>query len=56
VLNQRGISFDWWTHVGRDAGRYRSIILAGSAHQRFIDNIFNDPESDYELTTAEQTQ
>ena len=55
VLNQKGVSFDWWTHVGGNTGRYRSTILAGSSNQRFWHNVFNDPLNPYELTTSVQT-
>ncbi|CAD5226291.1 unnamed protein product [Bursaphelenchus okinawaensis] len=56
VVNQRGISFDWWTHVGRETGRYRSTILSGSAAQKLERNVFNNPSNPYELTTSGQTQ
>ncbi|KAI1717620.1 scavenger receptor cysteine-rich domain-containing protein [Ditylenchus destructor] len=56
VLNQKGVSFDWWTHVDTETGRYRSTILAGSAHQKYSHNVFNNPLNSYELTTSEQTQ
>ncbi|CAB3397311.1 unnamed protein product [Caenorhabditis bovis] len=56
VLTQRGVSFDWWTHVDNETTRYRSTIIAGSAQEVFKYNTFNDPANDYELTTARQTQ
>lgn len=56
VINQDGISFDWWTHVGTETSRYRSTILAGSAHQKLERNVFNNPQNPYELTTSAQTQ
>ncbi|CAD5229908.1 unnamed protein product [Bursaphelenchus xylophilus] len=56
VINQRGVSFDWWTHVGRETGRYRSTILSGSAAQKLERNVFNNPGNPYELTTSAQTQ
>uniref|UniRef100_A0A7E4VD53 SRCR domain-containing protein n=1 Tax=Panagrellus redivivus TaxID=6233 RepID=A0A7E4VD53_PANRE len=56
VLSQNGISYDWWTHVGADTGRYRSTVLAGSSHQKFHNNVFNNPLNPFELTTSLQTQ
>uniref|UniRef100_A0A914YDY3 Uncharacterized protein n=1 Tax=Panagrolaimus superbus TaxID=310955 RepID=A0A914YDY3_9BILA len=56
VLNQKGVSFDWWTHVGQETERYRSTILAGSSKQKFWYNVFNNPLNSYELTTSLQTQ
>uniref|UniRef100_A0AC35U2L2 Beta_helix domain-containing protein n=1 Tax=Rhabditophanes sp. KR3021 TaxID=114890 RepID=A0AC35U2L2_9BILA len=52
VLTQRGISFDWWTHVGTETSRYRGTILAGNAQHKFHNNVFNDPANDYELVTS----
>ena len=56
VLSQRGVSFEWWTHVGVETERYRSTILAGSSNQRFERNVFNNPLNPFELTTSFQTQ
>uniref|UniRef100_A0A0N4ZT88 SRCR domain-containing protein n=1 Tax=Parastrongyloides trichosuri TaxID=131310 RepID=A0A0N4ZT88_PARTI len=56
VLTQRGVSFDWWTHVGDDTERYRGTILAGSAQQRFYHNVFDNPKNDYELVTSRASQ
>jgi hypothetical protein len=39
-----------------DTDRLRSTILASSPHQKFHENVFNDPLNDYELTTTNQTQ
>ncbi|CAD6189686.1 unnamed protein product [Caenorhabditis auriculariae] len=56
VLNQQGVSFDWWTHVDNETTRYRSTIIAGSLQEIFRYNTFNDPLNDYEITTARQTE
>ncbi|CEF63163.1 SRCR domain and Parallel beta-helix repeat and Pectin lyase fold/virulence factor domain and Pectin lyase fold domain and C-type lectin-like domain and C-type lectin fold domain and SRCR-like domain-containing protein [Strongyloides ratti] len=56
VLTQRGVSFDWWTHVDFDTARYRGTILAGSSQQRFYHNVFNNPLNDYELVTSNASQ
>ncbi|KAK0410181.1 hypothetical protein QR680_004996 [Steinernema hermaphroditum] len=56
VLSQSGTSFDWWTHVGPETSRFRSTILAGSSHQKYFHNVFNNPLNPYELTTCEQSQ
>ena len=56
VLTQEGISFDWWTHVGLWTERFRGTILAGSANVRLSQNLFNDPENNYELITSPQSQ
>ncbi|KAI6213056.1 hypothetical protein M3Y94_00104200 [Aphelenchoides besseyi] len=56
ILTQRGVSFDWWTHVGSDTGRYRATVVAGSSNQRLHRNIFNNPLNDFELALAVESQ
>uniref|UniRef100_A0A0M3KE07 PKD domain-containing protein n=1 Tax=Anisakis simplex TaxID=6269 RepID=A0A0M3KE07_ANISI len=55
VLDQDGVSFDWWTHVGGDTQRYRSTVFAGTSRQTYRMNSFNNPLNPYELTTAPVT-
>lgn len=56
VLNQKGVSFDWWTHVGWETARYRSTILAGASNHILHYNVFHNPLNPFELTSSEQTQ
>ncbi|KHN76830.1 hypothetical protein Tcan_11223 [Toxocara canis] len=52
VLDQKGVSFDWWTHIGTDTQRYRSTVFAGVSRQIYRRNAFDNPLNPYELTTA----
>lgn len=52
VLTQQGVSFEWWTHVGRESERYRSTIFAGISNEIYRYNSFNNPLNLYELATA----
>lgn len=44
--------FYWNFAVDRDS---RSTIVAGTAGQRYVDNVFYDPENDYEIVTVNRT-
>lgn len=55
VLTQKGISFDWWTHVGTETERYRGTIVAGSSHQKYSRNVLSNPLNDFELLTTQET-
>nr|CAD2174348.1 unnamed protein product [Meloidogyne enterolobii] len=52
-LLQKGVSFDWWTHIGAESSRYRSTILSGSVHQLYSRNLFDNPLNDFELVTTQ---
>ncbi|KRX14147.1 HHIP-like protein 1 [Trichinella nelsoni] len=45
-------SFEWWANVGDQAERYHSTVFAASAQEKFELNLFNNPNNDFELTTA----
>ncbi|KRY89173.1 HHIP-like protein 1 [Trichinella pseudospiralis] len=45
-------SFEWWANVGQQAERYHSTVFAGSPQEKFELNLFNNPNNDFELTTA----
>ncbi|KAL7075558.1 hypothetical protein ACQ4LE_005183, partial [Meloidogyne hapla] len=53
VISQKGVSFDWWTHIGAETSRYRSTILSGSVHQLYSRNLFDNPLNDFELVTTQ---
>lgn len=55
VLTQKGISFDWWTHIGLETGRHRGTVVAGSSHQRFTRNMFVNPLNPFELITSAES-
>ncbi|CAJ0557956.1 unnamed protein product, partial [Mesorhabditis spiculigera] len=55
VFRQEGVSFDWWTHVDQNTDRYRSTVYAGSSRQHFLENVFNNPANELDLTTSNRT-
>ncbi|VDM98808.1 unnamed protein product, partial [Thelazia callipaeda] len=52
ILIKKGVSFDWWSHVGMDSIRYPSTIFTGISSGMYRGNVFNNPKNSYELVTG----